>query len=324
MKRVSGFLAAMAVVCGTVGEMALAQGAADFPRKTVQIIVPTPAGGPSDTAARQVAQALSVAWGQQVIVENKPGALGAIAAQAVLGARADGHTLLWAQGSMVGLPMVQKNAPYRSLGEFAPVVNVLQFGYAMFANKDVPFKTFNEFVAYGKANPGKLNFATGTLGEYMTGAQVLKAVGVQAERVPYKGGAQLMPDLIGGQVQINFGPIQSGISYVKAGKLRMLVTLLPRRSSLMPDVPTAGELGVALGNIPSWNGIFAPPGTTREITEKIASAVNQALKAPALRAALEQQGAEPLGGTPQQLADAVVMASDAWKSFVNDYAIPQE
>jgi len=324
MKRVNEFLAIIAIASAPLCQSANAQEAAAFPNKPVQIIVPTPAGGPSDTAARQLAQALTVAWGQQVIVENKPGALGALAAQTVLSAKTDGYTLLWAQGSMVGLPMVQKNAPYRSLAEFSPVVNVLQFGYAMFANKDLPFKTFAEFVAYGKANPGKLNFATGTLGEYMAAAHILESTGVQAERVPYKGGAQLMPDLIGGQVQINIGPIQSGISHVKAGKLRALATLLPQRSSLLPDVPSIAELGVPLGNIPTWNGIFAPPGTPRELTEKIAYAVNQALKAPALRASLEQQGAEPIGGTPLQLAQTVDTASGTWKVFVRNYAVPQE
>lgn len=324
MKRINEILAILAITCGTLGQTALAQAPTPFPGKPVQIIVPTPAGGPSDTAARQVAQALSAAWGQPVIVENKPGAQGALAAQAVLGARADGHTLLWGQGSMAGLPMVQKNAPYRNLAEFVPVVNVVQFSFAMFANKDLPFKTFAEFAAYGKANPGKLNFATGSLGEYMAGTQVLDAVGVKAERVPYKGGAQLMPDLIGGQVQINFGPLLSGMHHVKAGKLRMLATLQPQRSPLLPDVPSIAELGLPLGNIPSWNGIFAPPGTPRELTEKIASAVTQALKAPALHAALEQQGAQPLGGTPLQLAQAVYTATGAWKAFVHNYAVPQE
>lgn len=324
MKRIRKHLAILAIACGTIGQSVFAQEAEVFPNKPVRIIVPAPAGGASDSAARQVAQALVAAWGQQVIVENKPGASGAVAAQAVLSARGDGYTLLWGQGSMAGLPMVQKNSPYRSLDEFAPVVNVVQFGFAMFANKDLPFNTFAEFAAYGKANPGKLNFATGSLGEYMAGIHVLEALGVQAVRVPYKGGPQLMPDLIGGQVQINFGPILSGISHVKAGTLKMLATLQPERSPLLPNVPTIVEFGVPLGNVPTWNGIFAPPGTSHAIAEKIASDVDQALKVPALRTALEQQGAEPLGGTPQQLAGAVEKATGAWKAFVSNYAIAQE
>lgn len=133
-----------------------------------------------------------------------------------------------------------------------------------------------------------------------------------------------MPDLISGQVQINFGPIQSGLSYVKAGKLKVIATLQSQRSALLPDVPTFTEYGVSAGNTPTWNGIFAPPGTPSAITENIASAVNRALKAPAVRTALEQQGGEPLGGTPQQLAAAVEAATVTWQAFVRNHAIPQE
>ena len=324
MKRFRKHLAILAIACGTIGQSVFAQEAEVFPNKPVRIIVPAPAGGASDSAARQVAQALVAAWGQQVIVENKPGASGAVAAQVVLGARSDGYTLLWGQGSMAGLAMVQRNSPFRSLGEFAPVVNVVQFGFAMFANKDLPFKSVAEFATYGKANPGKLNYATGSLGEYMAGTHVLEALAIQAVRIPYKGGVQLMPDLISGQVQINFGPIQSGISHVKAGKLKVIATLQSQRSALLPDVPTFTEYGVSAGNTPTWNGIFAPPGTPSAITENIASAVNRALKAPAVRSALEQQGAEPLGGTPQQLAAAVEAATATWQAFVRNHAIPQE
>jgi len=324
MKRLNGILAAIGLACAAFGQPANAQEAAAFPARPVTIIVPAPAGGPSDTVARQLGQALVTAWDRQVIVENRPGAQGAIAAQAVLSARPDGYTLLWGQGSMAGLPVVQKSAPYRSLSEFAPVVNVVQFSFAMFANKDQPFKNFNEFVTYGKANPGRLNCATGPLSEYMVATRVLEAVGVQAERVPYKGGAQLMPDLISGQVHINFGPILSGLPYVKAGRLKVLATLSPQRSPLLPDVPTLVELGLPAASMSSWNGLFAPPGTPRELTEKIAAAVTQVLKTPAMRAALEQQGAEPLGGTPKQLAEAVNAATGDWKDFVRAYAVPQE
>lgn len=303
---------------------AAAQGAASFPSRTVHIVVPTPAGGPSDTAARLVAQALTVAWGQQVVVENKAGAGGTVAAQAVTASAPDGHTLLWGVASMAGLPIVQKNAPYRNLNELAPVSNVVRFGYALFVNNELPVKTFADLVAYGRANPDRLSYGTGTLGEYLIGAHVLKSAGVKAVRIPYKGGAQLMPDLISGQVQVNFGPIPSGLQHVKAGKLKMLATLLPQRSSLLPDVPTLTELGVPQGDLPTWNAVFAPANTPRDVVEKISSAIAQALKSPAIRATLEQQGTEPLGSTPQQLADAVEAATSAWKSFVRDYDIPQE
>jgi tripartite-type tricarboxylate transporter receptor subunit TctC len=314
---------AVAVLIATAPAVS-AQSAAAFPSRPIHIVVPTPAGGPSDTAARLVAQALRTAWGQPVNVENKAGAGGAIAAQAVVSAPPDGHTLLWAQASMAGLPVLQKSPPYRNMNELTPVSNVVQFEYALFVDNDLPVKSFADLVAYGRANPDKLSYATGTLGEYMVGAHVLKNTGVKALRVSYKGGAQLMPDLISGQVQVNFGPILSGLQHVKAGKLKMLATLLPQRSPLLPEVPTLVELGVPAGNLPSWNAVFAPANTPRDVVEKISVAIAQALKTPSLRATLEQQGAVPLGSTPGQLADAVEAATDAWRVFIREYSIPQE
>lgn len=322
-RRQSLSLAASALL--SIAPLAVwAQSAPTFPSRPVTIIVPTPAGGPSDTAARLVAKSLSTAWGQPVVVENKTGAGGALAAQAAMAAAPDGHTLLWAQASMAGMPFVQKNAPYRSMAELAPVSNVVNFGYALFVNRDLPVQSFTELVAYGRAQPDKLNVATGTLGEYMVAAHVLKNAGIKAQRVPYRGGAQLMPDLIGGQVQLNFGPILSGLQHVKAGKLKMLATALPQRSALLPDVPTFDELGIPPAALPSWNAVFAPAGTPRDVAERVAAAITQALQDPAVRGPLEANGATPLGSTPQQLAQAVGAATAAWKSFVQDYSIPQE
>lgn len=317
--------AILATACLVAAPLAaMAQGAPSFPARPVRIVVPTPAGGPSDTAARLVAQQLAAAWGVAVNVENRAGASGALAVQAVNAAPADGHTLLWAQGSMAGLPFVLKVPPYRHMNELAPVSNVVQFGYGMFVANDVPARSFAELVAYGRANPGKLNFGTGTLGEFMVGVHVLDALGVKATRVPYRGGVQLMPDLVAGQLQMNFGPLLSGMPHVKAGRLRMMATLLPQRSPLMPEVPTLAELGVAPGNLPSWNALFAPGPTPREVTEKIAAAVAAAVRNPAVRGPLEQQGADTIGSTPQQLAQAVEAATVAWRSFVQDHQIPLE
>lgn len=298
--------------------------AATFPARPVTLIVPTPAGGASDTSARLVARALGAAWGQPVLVENRAGANGAIAAQAVMGTAADGHTLLWGMASMAGLPFVQKATPFKALAELEPVANVVQLGYALFVNRDLPVQNFADLVAYGRANPNRLNVATGPLAEYGMALHVLGSVGVKAERVPYKGGAQLMPDLISGQVQLNFGPIVGGLQHVRAGKLKLLATALPRRTDLLPDVPTFSELGVPAGGLPSWNAIFAPPGTPREITEKIAAAVAVAVRDPAVAVPLVQSGVEPLGSTPQQLAEAVASATAVWKDFVRVHNIPQE
>lgn len=304
----------------------LAQAAtqAAFPARPVTLIVPTPPGGPSDTAARLVARSMSNAWGQTVVVENRAGANGAIAAQAVMTAVPDGYTLLWSNASMAGLPYVMKSPPYRSMSELAPVSNAVVLGYALFVNRDLPVQNFTDLVAYGRANPGKLNYATGVLGEYGMAVHVLDAVGVKGERVPYKGGAQLMPDLISGQVQINFGPIAGGLQHAKAGKLRVLATALPQRSPLLPDVPTFAELGVSSGTLSFWNALFAPAATPPEVAARLSAAVARALQAPAVQEPLRASGTEPLGSTPQQLAEAVEAASTAWATFVRDYGIAQE
>ncbi len=316
-------LAALAVLCATP-LLASAQDAAAFPSKPVRIVMPVPTGGASDTTARLIAQALSSAWGQPVIVENKPGAGGSIAAQAVLAAPADGHTLLWGLSSMAGTPFVQKASPYKSLAEFAPVSAAVQFAYGLYVNSAVPAQSLAELQALARAQPDKLNFATNTLGEYMASVEVLKSAGIKATRIPYKGGSQLMTDLIGGQVQLNVGPILSAAPHVKSGKLRALAVLAPQRSPLLPEAPTLAELGLPASTSPTWNALFAPPGTPREVTEKIATAVTTALRGSALKATLEQHSATPLGGTPQQLAQAVDAATQAWKTFVRDYDIPQE
>jgi len=317
-------LSAIAAATLTIALLPAAAQSQAYPVRPVRIVVPAPAGGASDTVARMLAQALSTSLGQQFIVENKAGASGAIAAQAVMTAPADGYTLLWAQSSMAALPMLQKNSPYKHMNELTPVANILNFGYAVYVNNDLPVKDFASLVAHGKANPDKLSYATGTLGEYMASTHVFKAAGVKAVRIPYKGGAQLMADLINGQVQVNFGPIVSGAQQAKAGKIRILATLLPQRLGSLPEVPTLAELGVPAGNIPTWNAVFAPPNTPREVVNRLSMEIAQAMTSAALRATLEQQGSQPLGSTPQQLADDVEASTVAWRNFIREYDIPQE
>lgn len=301
-----------------------AQGAGAFPSKPVRIVMPVPTGGASDTSARLIAQALSSAWGQAVVVENKPGAGGVLAAQTVMASAPDGHTLLWGLSSMAGTPFVQKGSPFKSLGEFAPISTAVQFGYALYVSNEVPARSVAELKTYSVNYPDKLNYATNTLGEFMASVEVLKSAGIKATRVPYKGGAQLMTDLIGGQVQVNVGPILSGSPHARAGKIRALAVLTAQRHPQLPEVPTLAELGLPASTSPTWNALFAPRGTPPEITEKISLAVAAALAQPTLRGTLEQQGATPLGSTPQQLAEAVEAAAEAWKVFVRDYDIPQE
>jgi tripartite-type tricarboxylate transporter receptor subunit TctC len=306
---------------GIVGRPAAAQAA--FPSQPLRIIVATPAGGGSDTAARLIAQSLSRSLGQQVLVENRPGGNGVPAVQAVLSAPADGYTLLWAQASMTGMPLLVKSAPIKSMSEFAPVVNIVNIVYGILVNPKVPATTVNELTAALRASPDRMNYGTGALSEYLLTVLYLRAVGARATRVPYKGGAQLMPDLLSGELQFNFGPLAPALAHVQLGKLRLLATL-PDRSGATPDVPSLAEAGVLIDALPTWNGLVAPPGTPTEVTARLAQEVNRALAEPAVRSALTAQGFRVSGGTPQQMGQSIEAASATWRQFVREYEIPQE
>jgi tripartite-type tricarboxylate transporter receptor subunit TctC len=289
----------------------------------LKIVVATPAGGASDTAARLIAQQLAKSPGKQVLVENKPGGNGVLAVRAVLSAPADGQTLLWAMSSMAGMPLLVKSAPVKSMSEFVPVAPVVNLVYGLFVNPKVPAFTVAELTAHLRANPDRLSYGTGVLGEYMVTMHYLRSAGLKALRVPYKGGAQLMPDLISGQLQFNIGPLMPALPHVKSGKLRLLA-ILPDRSAEAPGVPSLAEAGVPTDTLPTWNGLVAPPGTPRDVAARLSQDVNRVLADPSVRAALEAQGFRVAGGTPQQMGEAIESATAVWRQFVHDYDIAQE
>ena len=297
---------------------------AQYPAKPIRIIVPFAAGGASDAAARTLGQTLTKSLGQTVLIENRPGAGGSLAAQAVLGAQPDGYTFLWASASMVAIPFLQRSAPFQSLNELTPVAMVGRLTYCMFIPAEVPAKTVGEFVTYARANPGKLSYATGSLGEYMVTAQFMKSAGISLVQVPYKGGAALMPDLIAARVQLNFGPFAGGYPHVKDGKLKMLATLLPNRSPAAPDVPTMAEAGVQNVSSPTWQALFAPPKTPKEIVEKISREVTAALKDAGLREQYEKQAMHGEASTAAVLAAVVTEDVETWRKFIKDNNILQE
>jgi tripartite-type tricarboxylate transporter receptor subunit TctC len=315
-------LAALSAVLCAV--LSAAPAAAQYTARPVRLVLSTPAGGPSDTAARALAQSLAKSLGQPVIVENKPGANGAIAVQAVMAAPPDGYTLLWGIASMATLPLVQKSAPFQSMAELTPVSLVGSFAFGLFVHPSVPARSVSEFVAYLRARPDQLNYATGTLGEYMAGARLLKASGTSALRVPYRGGQQLMPDLLAGRIQFNIGPLSGGLPHVREGKLRLLAVLLPQRSALAPDTPTLDEAGITSVVLPTWQAILAPPNAPRDVVERLSREVARALGEAGLRGQLEQQGLLVQAAGPEALAATIARDVETWRTFVRDYSIPQE
>jgi tripartite-type tricarboxylate transporter receptor subunit TctC len=292
-------------------------------KQPLRIVVATPAGGASDTAARLLAQSLSKNLGYAVVVENKPGGNGVPAVQAVLAAPADGQTLLWAMSSMTAMPQLVKSSPVKSMAEFTPVAPVINLMYGIFVNPKVPATTVAELTAYLKANPDRVNYGTGVLSEYLITMHYLHGAGVKAVRIPYKGGAQVMPDLMSGELHFNIGPLAPGLPHVKAGKLRLLATL-PDRGEVVSGVPSLADSGIATDALPTWNGLLAPPRTPADVASRLAEDVNRALDDPALRRSLEAQGFRVTGGKPQQMRAAIETATAMWRDFVRDYNIPQE
>jgi len=305
--------------------LAAGQAAAQYPAKPVRIIVPFLAGGPVDTTARVIQQALSRALGQPVIVENKPGADGAIAAQAVMSSPPDGYTLFFGGSStMVSVPVLRKNPPFDPVADFTPISLIGRYAFCMFVHPDVPAKTVAEFVAHARANPDKLNFATSNLTEFMFAAQLMKSTGISMVRVPYKGAAQAIPDLIAGRVQLDFVPISAGLAHVKDGRLRLLATVLPQRVAVAPDVPTMAEAGIPGVTVSPWQGIFGPPKLPREIVERLARELNLILQSAEVRAQYDKQGFQPEPSTPEALTAMLRSDVQTWGQIVREAGIPQD
>lgn len=241
-----------------------------------------------------------------------------------MSASADGHTLMWTLSSMSGLPLLVKASPYQSLAELTPVSLIGHFTYALFASPELPLRTAAEFVDHARARPDALSYATGSLADYMAATKFLQATGTRAVRVPYRGGAPLMPDVATGRVQFNFGPLGSGLPLAREGKLRVLAVLGAHRSPLAPDVPTLAEAGVAAVSVPSWQALFGPPGMASALAERLSRDVAAALASPELRAQLERLALQLDGSTPAALSAAVMRDAQVWRSFVLEYEIPQE
>jgi tripartite-type tricarboxylate transporter receptor subunit TctC len=306
--------------------IALAAGGASaaWPEKPIRILLPFPAGGGSDANARALGQTLSKRLGQPVVIDNRPGASGGLAAQAAMAAPADGYTILWASASMVGLPVLLKKPPYGAMTDMAPVAAVGRLPFCTFVHPSVPAKTLAEFRAEAKRNPGKLNLASGSVSELMAGTQLDTATGARMQHVPYKGGPQIMPDLVAGRVHVNIGPCSTGMPFVTSGKLRVLATLLPSRSNLLPDVPTATEAGMPELSAPTWQALVAPPRTPKEIVEKLAREVAEALKDPETLAQFGKIGVQAEFAGPAALEARIRDESPVWSRFVKQNGIEAE
>ncbi|HJV11486.1 MAG TPA: tripartite tricarboxylate transporter substrate binding protein [Burkholderiales bacterium] len=298
---------------------------AQFPDKPIRLVVPFPPGGAAELGARIYTAPLSQALGQPIIIETKPGADGAIAADFVMKAPADGYTLFYATNTAFNWVLAtRKQAPYDPVRDFTPVSLVGYFGFFLFTHPSVPAKNVAELISYARANPGKLNYGSGNSTSQLFGAQLKKLENLDMVHVPYKGDGPLTIDLVGGRVQLAFATPGSAAPQVKEGKLRALAAMFPSRSSLLPDVPTAREAGLGRMSLTPWGGVFGPKGLPKEVVDRLARELAVVLKRPEVHEAFGKLAFEPKSSTPEELSGILKQQIEAWTSAAREAGIQPE
>jgi len=317
MKRIALFVLSLVT--------ALAVMAQDpYPSRNVVIVVPFPAGGVADLLPRLVAEKLTQKWGKPVLVENRAGASGNIGMAYVAQQPADGYTFALAPaGNLTVNPTLFKNMPFDTAKDFTPVTLLANVPNVLVVHPSVPVKTFPELIAYAKANPGKLAFASPGPGSgaHLAGELLKLDAGIDMLHVPYKGLAPAVTDLMGGQVQMMFAGVSTIIQQVKSGKLRALAVAGPHRLDALPDVPTVAESGYPGFDVTSWYGIVAKTGTPPAIIRKVQADMAEALKQPDVMKKLADLGLEPVGDTPQEFGAVIAAESRKWGDIVKKAGI---
>jgi tripartite-type tricarboxylate transporter receptor subunit TctC len=296
--------------------LASASARADYPDKPIHFIVPFAAGGGADALARAVGGGMAKVLGQPVLVENKAGGDATIGGTHVAKSPPDGYTLLFGSNTgMSGAPALHRNIGYDPVGDFTPISMIGMFPYFLVVNRDLPVKTLRELVDYVRANPGKLNYASGNAMGIIATGQLVAAEKLDMAHIPYKGEAPAMPDLLSNRVQMIFttGFI---VPHVKDGRVRAVAAVLDERNDALPDIPTLSEAGFPYISIRGWAAVFGPAGLPREITAKLAAAVNESLRMKEVQDQLALQGFPGKGSTPAQLAEFTRAQLQSWAAAV--------
>ena len=306
----------MAVGAATLSAASRVAWAQSYPSRPVRIVVGFPPGGPTDIVARLIGQHLSKRFNQPFVIDNRPGAGGNIGTHAVVQAQPDGYTLLLVNAANAISAALYANLNFLFLRDIAPVAGVVRVPNVMEVNPSVPAKTLPEFIAYAKANPGKINMA-GVNGTtlHLAGELFKMMAGIDMLYVPYKGAAPALTDLLGGQVQVLFDNVSSSIEHIRAGRLRALAVTTVSRSNALPGIPSVGEF-VPGYDASAWQGIGAPRNTPHEIIQKLNVEINAALADPGFRARLSDFGGEALAGSPADFGQLLANETEKWAKVV--------
>jgi tripartite-type tricarboxylate transporter receptor subunit TctC len=311
-----------------LGMAASPAAAADYPTRPIRVVCPFPAGGTADVVARLVALKLGEAWGQSVVVENRVGASGNIGADFVAKADPDGYTLLVTPPPPLSVnPSLYKTMPYDAATAFAWISVVAQSPSVLVINPKVPFKTIQELVAFAKANPGKLNYASqggGGTTSHLTAAMMSMDAGIELTHVPYKGSAPALTDLLGGQVDMMFDNLGSSLQHIRAGTLRVLAIASDHRSKELPDTPTMNESGFTNFIAEAWFSAAAPARTSPEIVRAINSVIVKSFKQPDVAQKLAAQGLEPVANSPEEMGKFVQEETVRWRKVIQAAGVQLE
>lgn len=297
-----------------------------FPSKSITMIVPFPPGGPTDLVARVIAQKMSESMGQPVIIDNRGGSNGNLGAMLAVRAAADGYTLLYNTSSITLSPALYKSLSYDVKRDLAPVALTAVVPLALVVGPNIPANTVKEFISYATANPGKLSYGSAGNGNvtHLGAFQFVRANGIDAVHIPYKGSAPADVDLVGGQIHFMTDTVNSVMSFVRDKRLKMLAVTTPKRMSLFPDVPTMAESGMPGFEVGAWQGLMVPANTPKPIILRLNAEVVKALQSPDVRQKLALQGAEPLGSTPEAYGEYIQKELNRWENVVKQTGVTLE
>jgi len=315
-RRLPAAVAFAALACA-----ALTAAAQPYPNKSIRMILPLPAGSATDVVARIVGQPLAQSLGQSLVMDNRGGADGAIAGNEAVRANPDGYTLMFGTNSpLAAVPTMRRNPPYHPLKDFTPIGRVGWYTHFVVVNPSVPTKTLDDFLTYARANPGKLNYATGNTFAILTIAQLQKVAGIKMTHVPYKSDPAALVDVIAGRVQFMYATQGQAVQFVRDGKVRAIAVTGSKRHEAAPDAPTVAEAGLQVPVL-GWAAMVGPANLPRAVVERVNRDLNAALVNPRVQEETARQGFETVGSTPAELATFLAQQYEFWSAMVKELGL---